>query len=127
MAVPYKNTLLAGRKQTRVDVPRILRLTDRWMREWYRKRAKDKTDPHIDGSRVFYIWIHRGYSDTESMLWVAETALRENDNLAFIIAMLVAGMSATQRSKIVNEFTRRCYEKGKNEAISFYSKKLHGV
>jgi hypothetical protein len=84
--------MCAGKLQKKVDVPRVMRLLRRWMREHADKPG---------AARVFYLWVHRGYHDTESMFITTKWAVRDGDHLAALIATLVLGMSSTQRSKIV--------------------------
>lgn len=89
---PNRVPLLAGRKQTKVDVPRVLRLFNRWC----------ALHESTEASAIFYLWAHRGYYDVESMCITAEWAVEQNDALAALIATLCTGLSDTQRSKIVN-------------------------
>ena len=96
---PNRVPLLAGRKQTRIDVPRVLRLFNRWCA----LRLESGAIPwQVRNRSIFYLWAHRGYYDVESMCLTAKWAVEQNDALAALIATLCTGLSNTQRSKIVN-------------------------
>ncbi len=90
--------LLAGRRQTRVDTPRMFRLIDRWLR---------LHPGDIWGHKLFYFWVHRGYIDLDSMAFSALEAAKEGDKLAALIFTLSTGLSPTQRSKVVRYFDHR--------------------
>lgn len=85
--------LRAGRRQTKVDVPRMLRLCRRWL------RLHPQTDPWPSRG-AFYLWEFRGYYDVDSAVAAAVEAGLTGDQLAALILTLSAGLTGTQRSKI---------------------------